>query len=189
MPKLLVFLAWLNPHHETSIHELFFSKTSFFSCSWLLVFSFIPFSKGIQWNVPWKGSVDRVTLVSHFLWNHKKNCNNDAFNKNSRLWTKTSKEILKLPIRNPSISSQTFFVIVERQSRITKCKRDGKERKTNLFVVAIVNEKYVQLSVKIMKFDISVCGTIFCTISIVRLTFSLRTPFEDIWKAFLRLFR
>lgn len=72
MPKLLVFLAWLNPHHKISIHDFLTSKTSFFL---VLDFSFSLssfFSKGIQWNVPWKGSADSVSLVSHFLWNHKK---------------------------------------------------------------------------------------------------------------------
>lgn len=154
------FLAWLNPHQSesrNSIHNIFLFFFLLKLVFLLLVldfsFLFILFKRHSLKMFPERAPADSVSLVSHFYGTIKPNCNHDAFNKNSfpflsQLYTKTSKESSNYPSeRNPSISSQKFSLSL-RDNQESQNAKGTKKESMELFVVAIVNEKYVQLSEK-----------------------------------------
>ena len=173
-------------------------KLVFFSRSWLLVFFFILFFYKRHSLKKMLGRACRqcVSSFTFFYGTIKKNCNHDAFNKNYFLCSKLSnenidKESSNYPSGIPQLALETFHRYHCETIKNHKMQK-GREwmgKKSCLLLQSSRNTcnyrwkycKWNSIFLFVERF--------FCTISIVRLTFSLRTPSEDIWKAFLRLFR
>lgn len=180
--------------------NLLSSKLVFISYSWLLVFFFILFSQKAFTKKDALEGLGRQSVSSFtffFYGTIKKNCNHDAFNKNSFLCSKLSnenidKESSNYPSGIPQLALETFHRYHWETIKNHKMQK-GREWMGKKVVcccnrqreiLAIIGEKYCKWNSIFLFVE-----RVFCTISIVRLTFSLRTPSEDIWKAFLRLFR
>lgn len=195
MPRLLVFsFDWIPSIVK---HEFLFSppKTSFsfFSSLTSSPLVFILFKTFFNKKIPSKGSADRVSLVSR-LWNYKKNCNHDAFEKhfvcnllrqqNPQITQITETETRREIEKGSSISFQTFSFRYHQRTINSRKSAKGHERESMICLLLqcdrnTCNYGFMKLENIVMKFDSFVYAALW-NISLLLLLYDFNCPRSEV---------